>query len=151
MQDFSDITPVVYVAGPYREGENRTVETNIKNAREYAVKLWVTGYWVLTPHLNTAHMELFAPEVSDKQYRDFYLHMLQFCDAVFAIPRWSSSEGSIEEVKLAAKLEIPVFYDLEDLHEARANGAFKPNSLMRKVSALSNSNQSSTGYGESKC
>jgi nucleoside 2-deoxyribosyltransferase len=111
---------VIYVAGPYTgkgHGPENYAEIghNILNAREWAIKILKLGGCVtLTPHLNSAHMEC------DFNHPEFWyeadLELLKRCDAIFMIPGWERSKGSVKEHGFAITRELPVFYDLESLN-----------------------------------
>lgn len=110
---------IVYIAGPYTgptHGPESYVEIshNIINARGWAIKVMRLGNCVaLTPHLNSAHMEC------DFNFPDFWyaadLELLKRCDAIFLIPGWERSKGSVKEKDFAITNNIPTFEDLKIL------------------------------------
>jgi len=60
--------PILYISGPYSPGYGRTVEDNIRIAREYATRAWNRGWAAITPHLNTAGFEL---DCTDLRHEDW--------------------------------------------------------------------------------
>jgi Domain of unknown function (DUF4406) len=110
---------IIYIAGPYRASTPQGIKANIAVAKITAIRCWEAGFFVICPHLNTANFEQYcnAPE---EQYLDGYLKILSRCDAVVTLPGWENSLGSIEEIKLAKKLSIPVyqFPDMPSLEDS---------------------------------
>lgn len=106
---------VIYIAGPYRSslGEYGVLE-NIRNAAKYAIMVWQHGGVALCPHKNTAFFGG-VPGTSDETWLEGDLELLRRCDAVWAIPGWSTSEGAQREIEFAKQLDIPVFYHDDEL------------------------------------
>lgn len=104
---------IVYIAGPYRNEDPRTVDQNIQKARDAAAKLWALGYTVVCPHLNTATFERDYPEINDSRYLDGYIEILARCDAIYMLPGWEQSAGSLKELDFALGNGIPAYYDDE--------------------------------------
>ena len=44
-----------------------------------------------------------------------YMTLMRRCDAVFMVPGYDRSNGATKEEVEALRLEMPVFYDLEEL------------------------------------
>lgn len=86
---------LLYLAGPYRAGNGRTVRANIRAAEEWAVKLWRMGYVVFSPHLNTAFMD---GECSDETWLEGDLVILERCDLMAVLPGWEDSFGTNQEI-----------------------------------------------------
>jgi hypothetical protein len=102
---------LLYVSGKY----SGNVCENIHNARIVSIKLWEAGFAVITPHLNSAHMELDCKST----YDDFIagdIEILRRCDAIIMLPDWQSSAGAVIERKKAIEFMIPV-YDYPNLPE----------------------------------
>jgi hypothetical protein len=99
---------VVYVAGPYRAKNGRTVDDNIAAARKIAIALWEAGHVALCPHLNTANFEDDS-DLPDETYLDGDLQLLLRCDAIVMQPNWEESEGAIRERKFAEDNGTPVY------------------------------------------
>jgi len=95
---------LVYLSGPY-SGE---IEKNIAAAREVAIKLWEAGYWVICPHLNTAHFEVDC-KVGYQDYIDGDCRMIDGCDALVMLPNWAESRGAVIEKDHATGRGIPSY------------------------------------------
>ncbi len=111
---------VLFIAGAYMNSDSNKIERNIKLAEEHSITLWNRGYKVFCPHLNTCHFEVKA-KADEKAYREFDLRMLQYCDAVFALPNWEESEGAKAEIEEARRLGKPVFHSLDELPARKTN------------------------------
>jgi len=98
---------LVYIAGPYRSDTINGVVKNIQVAREHAEKLWKAGYAVLCPHLNTA---LFDGVMDDQTFLNGTMEMLKRCDAIYLLPKWSLSVGSVKEYEYAKENGIKIIH-----------------------------------------
>jgi hypothetical protein len=103
--------PVAYVVGPYRDARGAWyVQQNIQRAAKLAAYLWTCGYAVICPHTNTAH---FDGVVSDDDFLLGLLDIMERCDLVVTLDDISESQGSLQEVRIARELGIPVFWESE--------------------------------------
>jgi len=100
---------LIYLAGPYRAVEGKSVERHIQEARTVAIDLWQQGHYVLCPHLNTAHFDRDASDIPDKAYLAGTLEMLRRCDAMVVQGDWESSEGTKEEIAYAESVGMPIY------------------------------------------
>ena len=103
---------LVYLAGPYR-GKSKFKplnwlqrQINIYRARRAAEQLWVAGFAVLCPHLNTSNFDGLC---DDQVFIDGTIEMMRRCDLVIALPSWNKSTGSKAEIKEAKRLGIPAY------------------------------------------
>ncbi len=93
---------VAYVAGPYRNspvGKERAIR--------FAKTLWSEGYAVICPHANSLDFESDIPH--DDIFLDGYLEILSRCDAIFVLPGWERSEGTLAEIDLAEELGLEIW------------------------------------------
>lgn len=97
---------ILYIAGPY----SGDIAGNIFRAREVALEVWKYGDVALCPHLNTAHFEVYAPEITWEDYIAGDLIMLSRCDGIIMIPDWQRSRGAELERRYAADNGIPVYF-----------------------------------------
>lgn len=108
---------LIYVAGPYRAYDEKTVDYNIAIARSAAIALWKKGHAVICPHTNSAHMD--EAGISDEQFIAGDLVMVARCDAIVLLPNWQKSIGAIQEYEYAKSLGLEIFlpsHSVPDLH-----------------------------------
>jgi hypothetical protein len=98
----------VYVVGPYSKGNS---VKNVENAIMIANQLADLGFAPYTPHF-THYWHIKCPR-SYEFWSKLHNEFLQYCDAILRIP--GESNGADEEIELANKLHIPVFYSVEEL------------------------------------
>jgi len=98
-----------YIAGPYRDDILYEEIKNIRKAEEIALLLWSYGWVSLCPHKNAALFEG-AYGLGHEVFLKGDLALLKQCDIIVVIPGWRNSSGTIEEIKLADKLEKPIYY-----------------------------------------
>lgn len=95
---------LIYLAGKY----SGDIDGNIAAARKIAVQLWEDGYYVICPHLNTAHFETDC-EVDYETYLRGDFAIIERVDAVVLLPGWKDSKGAVREREHAQKHSVPVF------------------------------------------
>jgi hypothetical protein len=98
---------LVYVAGPFRAATPWRVECNIRRAEAMALELCKIGVVGICPHTMWRH---FSGELHDSFWLSAGLRLLERCDAVAVFGRWQESTGTIEEMRRAEELGIPVFF-----------------------------------------
>ena len=103
---------VVYIAGPYRANSAWEIEQNIREAEKIALHVWANGMVALCPHTQTRFYQGFLP---DALWLAGDLELLARCDAVFLVPGWESSRGTMAEVNFAKQKGIPRFVTLMEL------------------------------------
>lgn len=108
---------LVYVAGPYRGKTTSEVELNIASAKQIAKLVANKGYMPVVPHLNTQGFEHISPDIPAKFWLEGTLEMLRRCDAMVLCPGWEYSHGTLNEIKEAKKLKIPILYDIFSLNK----------------------------------
>ena len=105
---------VIYVAGPYRADTEWGVVQNIRHAEEAAIRLWKEGWAVLCPHKNSA---LLGGSMSGNVQHDARtwleggLELLRRSDAIYMLRGWTSSQGAIEEFRLAIRLNLQILFE----------------------------------------
>lgn len=107
-----------YLAGPYKEfyledGDRVSLQDNIKAMRAEAQTLWLRGFPVFCPHLNTGEFE-----GDDKIYIEAYLNCLWRFDALVFDSYWKYSEGTKKEIRRMIAIGKPV-YHYDDLSLGR--------------------------------
>ena len=93
-----------YVAGPYSSNQETLTLRNIEKARRLSEQLWIAGFSVFCPHLNTAHMGGLVPH---DRFVEGDLEWLRHADILFLLPGWHKSAGAKAEERMAELCEIP--------------------------------------------
>ena len=102
---------LIYLAGPYRAKTFWRVLLNILRAWIAARKLWLKGFFVFCPHLNSAFMG--GKDTIEKLFQSGDLQILSFCDALLRLP--GNSQGADIEVEQAREWCIPVYFSVARL------------------------------------
>lgn len=104
---------LLYVAGPYRSPLGVWgVKQNIERAAMVARQLWLAGYAVICPHLNTAFMD---GTDTDNIFLAGDIEILRRCDGIVMAGGWQDSKGACAEREFALGAGIPVFYSNESI------------------------------------
>jgi nucleoside 2-deoxyribosyltransferase len=105
---------LVYVAGPYSEYDKKhPISENVAQAYDIAAELWIKGFAVICPHMNTLRLD---EKCSEKKACITYemvmrgdLDMVSRCDALVMTPDWEKSPGATQEYNYAQSLGIPIY------------------------------------------
>lgn len=100
------MTPIIYVAGPYRAATAWGVEQNVRRAEEWALRVAFAGAMPLCPHTNTRFFHGVGP---DEFWLAGTMELLRRSDAILLIPEWSRSSGACAERAEAERRGIPIF------------------------------------------
>lgn len=100
----------IYIIGPISYNPER----GLKRALETAELLIGLGFNVFVPHLFTKWDELLYKHPWDF-WMEFDDQWMELCHAVFYIDPEIESKGSLLEVAAAARRDIPVFTDIDNL------------------------------------
>lgn len=101
----------IYIAGPLNS--SNLVSTNIHQTIKIADVLRADGFMPFVPHLDWL-WELVSQHRNEEFYMEWDFAWLTKCDAVFRME--GASKGADREVAYAQELNIPVFYDMFELH-----------------------------------
>lgn len=99
----------IYVAGPI---SGNTLETlaNIERGIKKAAELIKQGYDIYCPHLDF-QMNLTAAQehkLTVEELQRNSMAWLKVSDAVFLLPGWRNSKGTMAEIRQALELGIPI-------------------------------------------
>lgn len=116
---------MILVAGPYRSGtggDPLLIERNLKRLEEAALAVYRLGHlpmigeWAALPLAAAAGSTRVGDAVSEQFLYPVAARMLALCDGVLRIP--GASNGADGDVRLAAQLGLPVYYELAELRAA---------------------------------
>lgn len=97
--------PLVYVAGPYRAATPWDVEKNVRRAETVAREIWQLGAAAVCPH---SMNRFFDKSVPDDIALPAMLELLRRCDGVAALVPFTTSTGTLRELKEAAVLGLSI-------------------------------------------
>ena len=104
--------PTVFISGPLKAETKGQVETNISVAEHYANLLWLEGFFVLCPHMNSGK---FLGLLDESHVIESYTQVVKLFDAIFMLPNWETSEGAVCEQTEAHRVGTLVYTDLNKL------------------------------------
>ena len=99
----------IYISGAYRGKTENEVFENIIHARAAARRLWMDGWCVVCPHLNSAFME--TGEDDAKLFLRGGIELLRRCDAIYLLNNWERSEGARREYEEAKRLGLRILIE----------------------------------------
>ena len=100
---------LVYVAGRHRDPSGWVVYQNTLDAeRHAAVVTKIPSLVAVTPHLLTRNLDSLQ---SEQYWCEATMEVMRRCDAVFVVPGWEQSIGTIGEVREAIARRTPVFFE----------------------------------------
>jgi len=115
---------IVFIAGPLTTGwdgkDSTYVEKKVKEAEKYQIALINSGVGCFCAHTHTSMHHEKGGTAPDQFYYDLDLEFLtRIADAVLAMPGWEKSKGAKNEVEIAKKSGLKVFYPKspEDIQE----------------------------------
>lgn len=100
---------LVYIAGPYRASTPQGVDLNIQVARRMGMLVAMAQHFPVIPHMNTAKFEEVLPGMPDRFWLDGTMELMRKCDCVVLCPGWEQSTGTVQEIREAQRLGIPVY------------------------------------------
>jgi hypothetical protein len=112
---------MILIAGPYRSGtgdDPARIAANLARLEEAAWPLFAAGHvpmigeWVALPVLRSAG----AAGDPDQILYPTAERLLAYCDAVLRLP--GASRGADQDVEIAHKRGLPVYYSLEEVPTA---------------------------------
>ena len=107
---------LIQIVGAYRADTINQMHENIHTARDYGIEILKLGHYVFIPHTHTALMDGIVP---DQHFLKMALHYLTFADAIFKLPHWFESKGSIIEIEEAKRLKLKIYDSLHQIERVR--------------------------------
>ena len=112
---------LILIAGPYRSGTDGDPEAMAANLARLEAAAWpvfeaghipMIGEWVALPVLRSAGATIEDPLAEQVLYPTAQ-RLLSHCDAVLRLP--GESTGADQDVQIATRLGLPVYYDAGDI------------------------------------
>lgn len=120
---------LILIAGPYRSGTGDDPAQMAANLARLETAAWpifaaghvpMIGEWVALPVLRSAGATVFDPLAGQVMYPAAQ-RLLDHCDAVLRLP--GESAGADQDVAIAQRRGLPVYYRLEDVPAREAGTA----------------------------
>jgi len=103
----------VYIAGRLTDTTDKYI-INVRTMILEGKKVRNAGFSVYIPALDF----LSGVVTGERKYMDYFnnsIEWLKVSDAVYIIDNYMASKGTKEEINMAKRLDIPIFFNLEDL------------------------------------
>ena len=104
----------VYVAGPYWAETPEGIAANVHKAAAEGAELLRLGYVPFVPH-SMFHKWSAAPDLSEERILWACCAWLGQCTVMLLLPGWQQSKGTLQELRCARALGMPVFVTRADL------------------------------------
>jgi hypothetical protein len=99
---------LIYTAGPYRADTIQGVVQNIREAEYWAARLWAAGASVICPHKNTGLLDGIHGMTCQEWLAGDFEQIIR-CGALFLLPNWHNSKGTLDEIAVAQEYGIRIF------------------------------------------
>jgi hypothetical protein len=100
----------IYVAGPYSSPHFMQGLQNMEHGIRVGAELISLGFSVFCPFLDYQFI-FFQPNLSREQYLAHSIEQMVRQDMLYVLKGWESSEGTKEEMKMAALVGLPIYYE----------------------------------------
>ena len=119
---------LILIAGPYASGTNGDPELMTRNLKRLEEAAWpifqvghvpMIGEWVALPVLESAGASGPTDPLAAEVMYPTAERLLQHCDAVLRLP--GESRGADQDVAIAQKRGIPVYYTVDEIPNAAAS------------------------------
>jgi len=119
---------LILIAGPYRSGTNddpKLMQQNLNNLESVALLLFRKGHipligeWVALSLIRLAGSLKPGDEAWEEIQYPVAHRLLEKCDAVLRVP--GASKGADEDVRVATKRGLKIYYRLEDIPIVNVN------------------------------
>lgn len=110
----------VYIAGAYSADNILSALENMRKGMRAGLIVLKAGYAPFVPWFDY-HFSLMLRDdetLTVQEYYDYSMAWLEGSNAILVLPDWENSKGTVNEIAKAKELEIPIFYNMEDLKDA---------------------------------
>jgi len=107
----------VYIAGPYSADNITDCLENMRNGMRMGVKVLLAGFapWVPWHDFHHHLMLRDGESLSINDYYNFSIEWLKVSDCMLVLPGWENSKGTLAEIEIANRLNIPIYYNLDEI------------------------------------
>jgi hypothetical protein len=126
----------VYIAGAYSADSLLGMLRNIRQGIEKAVELMQMGYAPFCPFLDFQYG--LKAEAPLEVYQEASLEWMKASDVVYVLPGWEHSKGTINEMRLAQKIGIPVVFSVGQLAKVKLKKRGKRNTKVVYLNPILN-------------
>lgn len=106
----------IYVAGPYSADNVLDVLKNIGRGEKCCAEIFKLGMAPFCPWHDKSYItDNYDEDFTVQQFYDFSIAWLKVSDALFLVPGWEKSQGTIKEIEIAENIGIPTFESFDDL------------------------------------
>ncbi len=107
----------VYVAGAYSADNVIAVLDNMRRGMRKSTEVFLAGYSPFSPWLDYQFQLMLrdGEKLTVPDYYRYSMAWLEVADAVLVLPNSEQSKGTQAEIARAKELNIPIFYNLEEL------------------------------------
>lgn len=112
----------IYVAGPLSSDTTVGYMKNVGRMIQIAVRIWQRGHYPYIPALDCLVVlaaGVMGREFSLEDIRDFNMPWVKASDAMYVI---GHSAGTDKEIAFAEELDMPIYWDLDDIPAAKKGG-----------------------------
>jgi hypothetical protein len=104
----------IYVAGPITDKDPVKLFNNIRQGISISAEILSYGFAPFCPFLDYQYC-FHNKDIDVGKPKAVSIEWLKSCDAVFLLPGWEKSKGTLAEVKIAKYEKIPIFEHWQDL------------------------------------
>jgi len=107
----------VYVAGSYSSNNVITVLNNMRIGMRLGTQVLLAGYAPFVPWFDYQFQLMLrdGESLTVQDYYDYSTAWLEASDCVLVVPNSENSKGTQAEIERAKELNIPVYYNLDEL------------------------------------
>ena len=106
----------IYIAGPYSADNVMDVLHNIRRGTELSYKVFTLGFAPFCPWLDFHYVLMdHDNKLTINDFYQYSIAWLKVSDAVILAPGWGKSKGTLEEIRIAKDMGIPVFKNVAEL------------------------------------
>lgn len=109
----------VYVAGAMSADNILEMLENIHDGVKIGGEILSKGFAPFVPHLDVFFKIQGGKDlqIPMEYFYGYTMEFLKACDVVLVCPNWQNSKGTLAEINMAKELNIPVYFDIDEMIE----------------------------------